>query len=179
MNDQQNTYALQYINEGDVCAEIGVWKGDLSRQILKCKPAKLHLIDPWKSQDVIERCYSIDQEKMDKVYEQVLLEFGSLDNVDIHRSFSVDVAFANQYFDWVYIDGNHNYHAVKKDLEFYYPLIKKGGYLCGDDYALWSNKPKTGFGNDGDGGPKPAVDEFVKEQNLEIEIQENQFVIKI
>lgn len=179
MNDQNNTYALKYIEQGSVCAEVGVWKGDLSCEILKCKPAKLHLIDPWEKQDVIQRCYSIDQEKMDEVYEQVLSEFGSLDNVKMHRSFSVDVVFPNHYFNWVYLDGDHSYHAVKKDLEFYYPLIKKGGYLCGDDYGLWANKPQTGFGSDGNGGPKPAVDQFVEERNLKIEIKGNQFVIKI
>lgn len=177
MNNQNNQYALKYINKEDICAEVGVWQGHLTSEILKHKPSKLHLIDPWKTQDVIDRCYSIDQEAMDKIYEGVLNEFGKLSNVEIHREFSTNVSFPKQYFDWVYIDADHSYDAVKKDLEFYYPLIKKGGYLCGDDYGLWFHKPKTGFGSDGGGGPKPAVDEFVKSHNLEIEIIDKQFVI--
>lgn len=177
MKNQNNTHTLKYIKEGGVCAEIGVWEGDLSSQILKAKPSKLHLIDPWESQDVIERCYSIEQEKMDKIYESVSTKFGKLSNVEIHRNFSTDVNFPKEYFDWVYIDGDHSYDAVKKDLEFYYPLIKKGGYLCGDDYGLWAQKPKQGFGSDGGGGPKPAVDEFVKSHNFEIEIAGGQFAI--
>ena len=55
--------------------------------------------------------------------------------------------------------------------------MKKGGHLCGDDYGLWEDRPKTGFGSDGGGGPKPAVDEFVKEYNLKLELKDNQFVI--
>ena len=47
--DQQPT--LKYVNEGDICAEIGVMKGDYSAQILKRKPKELHLIDPWVHQD--------------------------------------------------------------------------------------------------------------------------------
>lgn len=179
MKNQNKQYALKYINKGDICAEVGVWKGDLTSEILKRNPLKLHLIDPWKTQGVIERCYSIEQEKLDKIYEKVSNEFGKLSNVEIHREFSTNVSFSTQYFDWVYIDADHSYDAVKKDLEFYYPLMKKGGYLCGDDYGLWINRPKKGFGSDGGGGPKPAVDEFVKSHNLEIEIDEKQYVISI
>ena len=64
----QQKYSLQYIKPNSVCAEVGVWKGALSSWILKQQPAKLHLIDPWKTQDVIKRCYSIEQNKMDKIY---------------------------------------------------------------------------------------------------------------
>jgi hypothetical protein len=177
MKNQNNTPTLKYIKEGDVCAEIGVWKGHRSSQILKCKPSKLHLIDPWESQDVIGRCYSVEQEKMDKIHEGVSTKLGKLSNVEIHRNFSTDVIFPKEYFDWIYIDGDHSCDAVKKDLAFYYPLMKRGGYLCGDDYGLWSNRPKEGFGSDGGGGPKPAVDEFVKSHKLEIKIAGNQYVI--
>lgn len=178
MKSQNNHYTLKYINKGDICAEVGVWEGDLTFEILKRNPLKLHLIDPWKNQDVIDRCYSrVGQEKLDKIYEKVSNEFGKLSNVEIHREFSTNVSFSTQYFDWVYIDADHSYDAVKKDLEFYYPLMKKGGYLCGDDYGLWFNRPREGRGSDGGGGPKPAVDEFVKSHNLEIEIVHTQFVI--
>lgn len=170
-------YTLKHIKEGSVCAEIGVLSGGFSKEILKYNPEKLHLIDPWVHQDVIDRCYSVSQEKMNNIYESVLTKFGKLSNVEIHRKFSTDVNFPKEYFDWVYIDGDHSYDAVKKDLTFYYPLIKRGGYLCGDDYGLWSNKPTSGFGSDGDGGPKPAVDEFVKLYNLNLEIHKSQFVI--
>ena len=174
---QEQKYTLKYINKGDICAEVGVWKGRLSREILKHKPAKLHLIDAWKTQDVIERCYNIEQEELNKIYEKVSNKFSKLSNVKIHRNFSTDVNFSKEYFDWVYIDADHSYDAVKKDLEFYYPLVKRGGYLCGDDYGLWYNKPKTGRGSDGGGGPKPAVDEFVKTHNLEIKIYKQQYII--
>ena len=103
MNIDQK-YTLQYIKPNSVCAEVGVWKGELTSWILKQQPAKLHLIDPWKTQDVIERCYSIEQEKMDKIYESVSTKFGELSNVEIHRNLSTDVNFPKEYFDWVYID---------------------------------------------------------------------------
>ena len=179
MKNQKNYHALKYITNASKCAEVGVWQGDLSFEILKHKPAELHLIDPWKSQDLVDRCYSINQLEMDNIYQEVLNKFNIYDEVTIHRKFSTDVSFSKEYFDWVYLDGDHSCDAVKKDLLFYYPLIKKGGYLCGDDYGLWSEQPKHGFGSDGEGGPKPAIDEFVNYHNLDFEIFRDQFVIFI
>jgi hypothetical protein len=48
------------------------------------------------------------------------------------------VHFPDGYFDFVYIDANHFYTAVKRDIELWLPLIKKGGVIGGHDYG----KPK-------------------------------------
>jgi len=172
--DQQPT--LKYVNEGDICAEIGVMKGDYSAQILKRKPKELHLIDPWVHQDYEKMWYSLPQEEMEKVYRGVKQRFTNDDRVFIHRKFSTETAFSEKYFDWVYIDGDHTYPAVLKDLEFYYPLIKEGGFLCGDDYG-WSNVDCR----KGGGGPQVAVDEFVTKNALKMKLlgptKKTQFVI--
>jgi hypothetical protein len=162
-------YPLTKIKENDICAEIGVWKGSFSSKILKRKPSKLHLIDPWKHQNYKKMWYSIEQEKMDKIYHSVQKRFADDNRVELHRSFSTEVEFPKEYFDWVYIDGDHTYPMVLKDLDFYYPLVKKGGFLCGDDYG-WTSV-------DCPFGPKRAVNEFVKVHNAKIEIIKNQFVI--
>jgi predicted O-methyltransferase YrrM len=39
--------------------------------------------------------------------------------------------------DYVFVDGNHEYEYVKSDIENYYPLLKEGGILAGDD-ANWT-----------------------------------------
>lgn len=168
-------HPLIKIKENDICAEIGVWKGAFSAQILERNPRELHLIDPWASQDYKKMWYSIQQEKMDEIYEGVKRKFLNDNRVMIHKEFSTNVTFPQEYFDWVYIDGNHTYPMVAKDLEFYYPLVKKGGFLCGDDYD-WTSE-------DCSKGPRPAVDEFVKSHECKIEIVQNhpdepvQFVI--
>jgi hypothetical protein len=40
----------------------------------------------------------------------------------------------NESLDFVYIDANHKYDAVKKDLELWYPKVRKGGVFAGHDY---------------------------------------------
>lgn len=172
MKDTPERYPLKKIKKNAVCAEVGVWEGQFSSQILKYNPSELHLIDPWVQQ-YKKRMYSIEQEKMDKIYNNVKQKFHSDRRVKLHRSRSTDVKFPKKYFDWVYIDGDHTYEAVRKDLEFYYPLVKKGGFLCGDDYG-WNctvDAPR--------GGPKPAVDEFVKLHGCPIQIKGNQFIISV
>lgn len=37
--------------------------------------------------------------------------------------------------DFVYIDGNHTYEYVKKDIELWYPKVKNKGILGGHDYT--------------------------------------------
>lgn len=58
--------------------------------------------------------------------------------------------------DFVYIDGNHDYEYVKKDIELYYPKIRQRGVLGGDNF-------ETEF----QGVPR-AVIEFVDKTNLKL-----------
>ena len=172
---------LKMMPKGSVCAEIGVWKGEFSREIVEVvNPKKIHLIDPWKYQTEFgERLYggafARKQEDMDAIYSDVVDIFRGRDNVSIHRKFSEAAAddFKDGYFDWVYIDGNHYYEFVKKDLELFYPKVKDGGFVAGDDY-LWTS-PELGS----DLPVKRAVDEFVAlRPGLTVKIMSTQFIIK-
>ena len=169
-----NRPPLFKIKENDICAEVGVWKGDFSHCILGQNPKELHLIDPWLYQKEWgfygkhNNLQRIEQEEMDSIYINVCNKFKNNNKVKIHRKFSTETEFSLHYFDWVYIDGDHSYSAVSKDLAHYYPLVKKGGYLCGDDYGLL-----------GDEGPSRAVDEFVNKNNLKVEVIKDTFNEKI
>jgi hypothetical protein len=139
---------LRKMPRNSVCAEIGVWKGEFSQQILRVvKPIELHLIDPWKYQpDFPERMYggsiAKKQEDMDQVYLQVKKKFENNHKVKIARGYSEEVMaeYVDEYFDWVYIDGNHYYDFVKKDLELAFLKVKKGGLITGDDYNWGGRK---------------------------------------
>ena len=60
-----------------------------------------------------------------------------MENVTICKGFSAEVlaSFPDNYFDWVYIDGNHLYEFVKKDVELSFQKVKPGGVIAGDDSA--------------------------------------------
>jgi hypothetical protein len=176
-------YLLCKVPKASVCAEIGVHEGMFSQQILDAvEPERLHLIDPWTHEE--EERYqnsrygglgSEGQKVMDERFRKVEERFADeirAGRVQIHREFSNVVCeeFQDGYFDWIYIDGNHLYEFVKQDLEMYYPKIKPGGFMTGDDYGSqgwWNN------------GVQKAVDEFVSQRpNLTLEVKGKQFIIE-
>lgn len=126
--------------ENRVVGEIGVHEGHFSRRILSLTdPTRLHLIDPWECRQDLEHSWygrSVGQNEMDDRYHNVKLQFRMRKEVYIHRKRSDEVSFPPKYFDWVYIDGDHTYDAVKADLIRFAPMITEGGFLCGDDYGV-------------------------------------------
>ena len=166
---------LSRLPKGSVCAEIGVYQGEFSRLVLnRIKPVRFHLIDPWEyfSDPSHEKSWyggsvGRDQANMDSIYRSVCETFGSKRNVFIHRARSADCAhlFPDAYFDWVYVDGNHQYEFVKQDLELYFPRVKLSGFIAGDDYG------NPGWWND---GVTRAVDEFVASHPCKTLMIENQ-----
>lgn len=57
----------------------------------------------------------------------------------------------NKEFDFLFIDGDHSTNGVILDFKNYSPLVKKGGYICFDDYLDWEFSPQV----------KGAVDSIV------------------
>jgi hypothetical protein len=46
--------------------------------------------------------------------------------------------------DFVYIDGNHDYEYIKKDLQFYYGKVRDSGLLGGHDFSNeWAGVTKA------------------------------------
>jgi hypothetical protein len=182
-DEEKRNYLLERLPQDTIGAEIGVHKGDFSNLILQIlKPEKLYLIDPWKHEDsdtYKDAWYGgmagEGQSEMDARYRGVLERFKSnisSGQVEVVRGFSDELSeqFSDEYFDWVYIDGNHLYEFVKKDLELYYQKTKTGGYITGDDYGL------VGWWED---GVKKAVDEFVESYPVKtIVIKNHQFILQ-
>ncbi len=140
---------LRRMPKDSVCAEVGVYKGDFSAHILKVvRPRKLHLIDPWyyETEPVYSRTWyggnaGKNQLHMDSLFQSVQKRFEpqiAAGIVVLHRGKSHEVlpTFDPEYFDWVYIDGNHSYGFVRDDLSLSMRALKPHGLLAGDDYHL-------------------------------------------
>lgn len=127
-------------------AEVGVWKGDFSQALLTlAKPRLLHLIDPWQASDEPDHAqawYGKSRvEDLDQIYHDVVGRFsGELDQdrVRIHRRRSVEVLahMPPDSLDFVYVDGDHRYQAVRADLELAVAKVRPGGVIVADDHML-------------------------------------------
>lgn len=147
---------------GGVCAEVGVWAGGFSARIIQLrKPREVHLIDPWQFEPSLpERMYggavASSQAYMDDLMASVAARFAGNPSVKLHRSTSIEAAqrFADNYFDWVYLDGDHSYDSVLADLNAWFPKVKIGGRIVCDDYT-WVDEKRTQ-------SVKAAVDTFLR-----------------
>lgn len=134
-------FVSSLIKHGDIGAEIGVCAGVFAYHcLLQQKPSKLYLIDPWQyglQADVDLNPTAEKQAGRDAQYQIVFETFAPFPNVEVVRMKSEEAVtlFQNDFFDYVYIDGEHSYNAVLRDLTNYFPKIKVGGYLIGDDYG--------------------------------------------
>lgn len=155
-----------------VGAEIGVHRGDLSARLLRrLELRRLHLIDPWKYADSPPHPKMWhggrtggSQRNMERRYRGVLRRFERQiadGTVVVHRGMSWDIAdeIPDGSLDWAYIDGDHSYEAVKRDIAAYVPKLRPGGVLAGDDYGERSG-PRAGVTR--------AVDELVAFGRLEV-----------
>lgn len=125
-------------NRNMVGAEIGVFDGKNSERMLEILDIdKLYLIDPYK---IYKGCKDVagisDKKKIallkndaharlerfkDKVIWVEDLSENAIENIE-------------EELDFVYIDGNHTYDFVKKDVKLYSRKIKEGGLIAGHDY---------------------------------------------
>jgi hypothetical protein len=113
--------------------EIGVAFGENAKNILKTLNMKrLYLIDPYIPYEDAGDYYL-------KGFEIVKKELAVLPNVTfIHKTSDDAVNDVPCDIDFCYIDGNHSYDYVKRDIENYYPKIKNGGVIGGHDFStIW------------------------------------------
>lgn len=133
-----------------IIGEIGCYTGQSTEIfIYSGKIQTMYCIDPWESgyddTDVASRSNMVDVEsEFDK---RILAVY---DNVVKVKKSSHDAVldFDDEFFDVIYIDGNHLYDAVIKDITLYLPKIKSNGIICGHDY--WNDNCD----------PKKAVDKI-------------------
>lgn len=144
--------------------EIGVFRGEYSRDILRAwKGTRLTSVDPWKefpASEYVDSC-NLSQEEHERnlaATRHLLAPFQERSRILRTTSDEAAREFANRSLDFVYLDAQHHYEAVRNDIATWLPKLKKGGVLGGHDY-LDGRLPS------GEYGVKRAVTEFSSERN--------------
>jgi predicted O-methyltransferase YrrM len=142
----------KYINRPIHYLEIGTFYGAnvLSVEISYCAhpESKLYCIDPWE--DYSE--YSEYKNEQPTIYETFLRNIensGKKDKINIYRDYSHKKVgtFEDDFFDMIYIDGNHEPEYVLEDAVLSFRKLQKGGIMIFDDYG-WGGPDLTQRGID-------------------------------
>ena len=163
-------YLLQAIEDvrAQFVVEIGVWKGAsaiaMARKIkeLAITDAVLIAIDTWLGSS--EHWFDAWGPSLNFEFGQPMLMRTFSNNVvlsevaDIILPMALDSINAFEVFkraglgaiDVLHIDAGHDYRSVTADLEAWWPLLRSGGWLVGDDYLDTGDWPEV----------KAAFDDF-------------------
>lgn len=151
----------KYFNElgFKVGAEIGVLGGSYSVVLCQAIPGlKLYCIDKWGEDERRYRKYHL------RKFEEAKLRLAPY-NCTLIRAFSMEAVkgFADESLDFVFIDADHHYENVKDDITEWSKKVRKGGIVSGHDYYEFKS---------GQAGVVEAVDEYVKEHGIKLELTE-------
>jgi len=136
---------LHHLPKGGICAEIGTQEGVFAEKIWQItQPKQLHLFDLY------------DTWLRPALREQpgVTLHLGD--------SSTNLAAFPDDHFNWIYIDGDHSYEGVKRDIEVARSRVKPGGLLIFNDFTIWSPAECCDY------GVAYAVCEFIEEDGWNV-----------
>jgi len=140
--------------------EIGVCRAENIFYILEnCNNVNLiEGIDPYSSfkdwngfiftEDIMNEFYKITLKNIEEYKEKVILHKKSS-----REAFSL---LKDDFYDYIFIDGEHTYEALSEDLKNYYSKIKTGGLVSGHDYGL--------------PGIKQAIENFLYTNKLNINL---------
>ena len=161
----RNDFILSLGKNLKVC-EVGVFKGKFSEFIFNSiNPSELHLIDLFEGigHSGDKDGENIEYANLNESYSN-LIEKYSNNKVKIYKGYSKNIlnTFQDNYFDFIYIDADHSYESVRKDLDISLKKTKVGGIISGHDYI------KENFS-----GVYRAVNEFCIENNLKIDFITN------
>jgi len=169
-------FIQQYFGDKKIVgAEVGVWTGTNSLNILENMPniEKFYAIDSWAPYDSSDRCLEelkwaedLTRNRLSKFPGCVILKKTSSEAVNDIKAGELD---------FVYIDSDHCYEAIKADIENYYSLLKKGGVLAGHDIENVGHETEEGREKDDilepRNGVARAISEFCVAHNLILRIQ--------
>lgn len=153
-------------NNYKIVAEVGIGYGTHAKHILSNTDVdKLILIDPTKfypndgfAQDIMDKTAELPGNNFEELYCLINKYLSPWKHrFTWFRKESLTITnndVPDESLDCVFVDGDHSYEAVSKDLPFWWKKVRSGGQLLGDDY--WMT------------GVAKAVDEFARDNNLQV-----------
>ena len=130
--------AEAFFNRLGRAIEIGVFHGVFSRHNMRQWSGHYTMVDYWAIRP--DEAKGVEADNFmgaddQRAAEASVREYGS--RATLVKALSLEAAkrFPPAHFDWIYVDALHTYDAVLADLRAWWPKLRPGGLLSGDDYG--------------------------------------------
>lgn len=125
-------------------AEIGVWRGAFAARMLADCPGieRYVMVDPWRNLERWNKPYNVADPLFDAVMaEAMAVTAFAAGRREVLRGTTREVVggVADESLDLVYVDGDHTLRGITVDMIAWWPKVRPGGVLGGDDLAanIW------------------------------------------
>ncbi|HEX3424107.1 MAG TPA: class I SAM-dependent methyltransferase [Sphingomicrobium sp.] len=161
---------VKSVRNPSIAVELGAWKGRstcfMAVEIANSNaPIRFFTIDHWQG-SIGEEGHDADTDKAEgRLFETFVRNTEPVASyVQAIRSDSASAAegFEDDSVDFLYVDASHTCEAVLRDLRAWYPKLKIGGVIAGDDWC---------FENGGDHGVRRAVLLFFGQSALRLRLE--------
>jgi hypothetical protein len=136
-NREQIGDFLKHHNLNGIGVELGSFKGQFANTILNNWGGKLLMVDVWRELPHQEYDDASNHREHIDAYSQSMENIKGFEDRAYMLRMKGEHAcdfIQDESLDFIYIDANHTYDAVKQDLKLWYPKIKSGGLVMGHDY---------------------------------------------
>jgi len=126
-------------------AEVGCWTG-LSSLVLALSAKKFNgtviSIDWFKGSENTNLDWAGDYFNVKKIFMNNISKFTFGNCITPMEATSIQASekFTNESLDVIFLDADHRYKNIKKDIDIWLPKLKKGGLLCGHDCEIILDK---------------------------------------
>ena len=170
-------HVLRFLGKNENMVELGVLEGKFSEPLLKNgMPRHFVGLDCWDavvspywtqkehdknyaSSKALIKNYQKDEKNKQKWRGIEKIEMIKGDHSLLHEQ------YPDEYFDFVFIDSDHCYEPTVRDIDQWWPKVKKGGIFSGHDYKHRKGRNKF-TGEPWQWGVIQAVNEFSDKTSL-------------
>lgn len=140
MTAEELTWLADQASKHEVIVEVGSYQGRSTRAMGDSAKGVVYAVDDWKGLRTVDTEWwtaATPKEERETLFERFtgnvkdLIYTGKIKVVISDHAKVAGLPFPKM--DMVFIDGDHSYAGVKRDIETWLPLLNDGGILCGHD----------------------------------------------
>lgn len=151
MSDRELLWLAEMASKSKIIVEFGCFHGRSTRSLADniSEDGKIYAVDPWNGDYVTESGVVMGQVD---TYCMPNFKYNLADHIKAGRvipvrnfSYNFKLPIESELADMVFIDGDHRYDTVLKDIDIAQKITKPGGIIAGHDYghSLWTGVKKA------------------------------------